>query len=128
MHIFTIPGLHALQAVLQVLQAALQAALHASLQAGQADVHVLAELLLSLMEYQHFHEFHWNSCQELVTSLVYSFGLVILLYTSFVANTWLFVICTPFWSPVLLFGHQFQIWSPIPDLVTILVTILVTKW
>jgi hypothetical protein len=39
----------------------LQAALLAALQAGQADVHVLAELLLSLMEYQHFHEFHWNS-------------------------------------------------------------------
>ena len=90
MHIFTIPVLHALQDVLQALQAALQAALHAALQAGQADVHVLVELLLSLMEYQHFHGFHWNSCQSLVTILVYSFGLVILLYTSSVANTWFF--------------------------------------
>ena len=88
-------ALHALQAVLQVLQAALQAALHAALQAGQADVHVLAELLLSLMEYQHFHEFHWNACQSLVTILVYNIGLVILLYTSFVTNTWFLVICTP---------------------------------
>ena len=101
MHIFTIPVLHALQDVLQALQAALQAALHAALQAGQYDVHVLAELLLSLMEYQHFHEFQWDPGQSLVTILVTNLFLVTILVTSFVVWSPVFVICTPFCSPVL---------------------------